>query len=214
MITNLLALAIYALTATKTMAADYVLGASDTVAERTFSLKDRYPVQSVSDVFQDNILLTLAYMDGKVPVRGKIDWSEIEKPQTYSFTLQPGQTFAFHNDVLPEYEGKVTLTMNAHFNGDDGFKSDGWLTGDGVCHLASFMYMVAKDAGLTAVAPTRHDFANIPEVPREYGVAIYQAPGKNSGNEAQNLYITDNLGKPVTFNFTYDGTSLNVKVID
>src|SRR5258706_9320248 len=196
MITQLFAIIMFALSAVALPAqagADFVQADQIVLAERSFSLANRYPVQSVSDVFRDNILLTLAYMDGKVPTRGQIDWATVEKPQTYSLTLQPGQVFAFHSDVLPEYQGKITKTTNAHFNWDDGFKSDGWLTGDGVCHLASFMYWVARDAGLTAVAPTRHDFANIPEVPKEYGVAIYQNPATKGSNEAQNLYITDNL---------------------
>lgn len=211
---TLLALAIYAITATKAVAADYVLGTSDVRAERTFSLTDRYPVQSVSDVFRDNILLTLAYMGGRVPDGSKVDWAAVEKPQTYSFTLKPGEVFAFHKDVLPQFEGKVTQTMQAHFNWDDGFKSDGWLTGDGVCHLASLMYWVARDAGLTTLAPTNHDFATIPEVPKEYGVAIYLNPTTPSANAQQNLYITNTFDKPVQFAFTYDGKALTVKVID
>jgi hypothetical protein len=216
----LLALAIYAITATKTMASDplreasYVLGASAVRAERSFSLANRYPVQSVSDVFRDNILLTLSYMEGQVPDARNIDWSAIDKAQSYSFTLNPGEVFAFHEDVLPQFEGKVKKTMRAHFNWDDGFKSDGWLTGDGVCHLASLLYWAAKDAGLATLAPTNHDFANIPEVPREYGVSIYFNPAAPGSSALQNLYITNTFDKPVHFGFTYDGTNLTVKVTD
>lgn len=212
---TLLALAIYAITASKApqmgvlaWAGNYVLGTSDVRAERSFKLTDRYPVQSVSDVFRDNILLTLAYMNERVPDKGKVDWSAVEKPQSYSFTLKPGEVFAFHDSVLPQFTGKVTQTMNARFWWDEGFKSDGWLTGDGVCHLASFIYWVAKDAGLEVLAPTNHDFANIPEVPKQYGVAIY------SGNPEQNLYITNTFDKPIQFVFSYDGIALDVKVID
>jgi len=205
---TLLAFAIYALTATKTMAADYVLGASAVRAERSFSLADRYPVQSVSDIFRDNILLTLSLMDRRVPDKRNVDWTAVGKAQTYSFSLKPGEVFAFHEDVLPQFVGKVTTTMRAHFNWDDGFKSDGYLTGDGVCHLASMLYWVAKDAGLETLAPTNHDFANIPEVPKQYGVAIF------SGSPEQNLYITNTLDKPVTFTFTYNGTNLDVKASD
>src|SRR5512135_2055661 len=104
---TLLALAIYAITASKTLAADYVLGASDVRAVRQFSLADRYPDPWVSNVFRDNILLTLDYMSGRVPDKSKIDWSAVEKAQTYSFTLKPGEVFAFHDKVLPEYQGKV-----------------------------------------------------------------------------------------------------------
>jgi len=49
---TLLAFAIYALTATKAMASNYVVGTSDVRAERQFGLNDRYPVSEVSDVFR------------------------------------------------------------------------------------------------------------------------------------------------------------------
>lgn len=210
----LLAFAIYAITATKAVASDYVVGSSDVHAERSYSLADRYPVPMVSDVFRDNILLTLAYMNGRVPDPKNINWSEIRKPQTYSFTLKPGEVFAFQDNILPQFKGKVTQTMNAHFMWDEGYKSDGWLTGDGVCHLASFMYWVAKDAGLEALAPTNHDFANIPDVPKQYGVAIFYNPNAPDSSALQNLYITNTFDKPITFVFTYNGTALDVEVID
>lgn len=195
---TLLALAISAITATKTMAGEYLLGTQSVRAERSYSLTDRYPDRGVNDVFRYNILHTLSLMN----------------PKSYSFTLQPGEVFAFHEDVLPQFEGKVTATTNAHFNFADGFKSDGYLTGDGVCHLASFMYVVAKEAGLSALAPTRHDFANIPDVPKEDGVSIYFNPGARQANAQQNLYITNTLNKPVEFAFAFDSTNLTIKVTD
>lgn len=185
------------------------------LAQHEFSLNDRYPVESVSDVFKDNILLTLAYATGKHMNPANIDWSSLEKPTEYKLTLKPGETFAFHDDVLPDYTGKVTKTTNAHFNSYEGFKSDGYLIGDGVCHLASLLYWVAKDAGLNTLAPTRHDFANIPEIPKQYGTSIYSGSVKNStSNEMQNLYITNNKDKAVTFAFNYDGNNLAVKAIE
>jgi len=195
---TLLALAVHAIMASKAAAADYLLGTSSVRTERTFSLTDRYPDAWVNDVFRYNILHTLDLMNSK----------------SYSFTLNPGQVFAFHEDVLPQFEGKVTATMHAHFNYTDGFKSDGYLTGDGVCHLASFIYWVAKDAGLAALAPTNHNFAHIPEVPEEYGVSIFFLPGAHDSNAQHNLYITNTFDKPVQFAFAYDGTRLSVKVID
>jgi hypothetical protein len=209
-----LALAITAILSTKTVAADYLLGTQNVRSERTFSLTGRYPDPWVSAVFRDNILLTLSYMDNEVASPAKIDWPAIDKPQSYSFTLNPGDVFAFHEDVLPQFEGKVTETMHSHFNYDDGFKSDGYLSGDGVCHLASLIYWAAKDAGLEALAPTNHDFAVIPQVPKEYGVAIFYSPGAHDTNALQNLYITNTFDKPVHFAFTFDGTNLTVKVID
>ena len=177
----------------------------EVLASHAFSLEYRYPVASVSEVFKDNILLTVAYLSGKEKTTNPA-WGEVNKPFTYELTLEKGQTFAFHDTVLPKYQGKVKKTTGLYFNAYEGFKSDGYLVGDGVCHLASLMYWVAKDAKLEALAPVNHDFANIPEVSREHGVAIY------SGNAQQNLYITNTHEKPVTFVFDYNGKTLSVTV--
>jgi hypothetical protein len=190
------------------------LGTPDVVlATKSFSLEDRYGNTYVNDVFKDNILLTLAYLGGSVKAKGDISWDKVTSPFNYEFTLLPGQEFAFHDQILPEYKGNVVKTTNAHFNYTDGFKSDGYLTGDGVCHLASFIYWTAKDAGLSAIAPTNHNFANIPDVPKEYGVSIYDLPGAFQTSALQNLYITNNFDKPVRFEFKYDGANLNVNVV-
>lgn len=187
---SLLALAIFAISASKTLGNTYVLGSSDVRAERHISLADRYPVPSVSDVFKFNILHTLDRMNPE-----------------HSFTLQPGQVFAFHDDILPEYTHDVAVTTNSHFNWADGFKSDGWLIGDGVCHLASLMYWAALDAGLTALAPTNHNFADIPDVPKQYGVSIF------AYNPNQNLYITNSFDSPIQFAFSLHNDELDLKVI-
>jgi len=158
---------------------------STTLASHSFSMEERYANTFVNDVFKENILLTVKYMGN-------------------GFTLEPGQTFAFDDKVLPEYSGRVAKTTGAHFIYSEGYKSDGLLIGDGVCHLASILYWTAKDAGLSALAPRNHDFAEIQGVPKEYGVAIL------STDPNQNLYITNNLDKPVTFEFKYDGTNLTV----
>lgn len=181
------------------------------LATHEFSLENRYKNISVNDVFKDNILLTVDYATGTKISPSTINWKTVEAPFKKSITIEPGQTFAFHDDVLPAYIGTVAATTNAHFSSDEGFKSDGYLVGDGVCHLASLMYWVAKDARLDAVAPTRHDFAPVPEVPRDYGVAIYTSGSKNSGSELQNLYIKNNKDKAVTFEFDYNGTTLSIK---
>lgn len=176
-----------------------------------FSLADRYGNDFVNTVFKDNILLTLAYMRGYT-VNGSVNWADIEKPFTYSFTLKPGEVFAFHQDVLPQFAGKVVKTTNAHFSSAEGFKSDGYLVADGVCHLASLMNEAAQNAGLEVLAPTNHDFAVIPEIPRQFGTAIYFMEGQQGANALQNLYITNNKEKPVSIVFTYDGTKLKVDV--
>ena len=115
---------------------------------------------------------------------------------------------------MPEYEGKITKTTNAHFNFQEGFKTDGYLYGDGVCHLASLIYWVAKDAGLDAYAPNNHNFAIIPEISKEYGVSIYNHPNNKAKGQRQNLYITNNKEKAVTFKFEYDGVNLKVSVLN
>lgn len=184
------------------------------LASEQISLEKRYSDSYVNDVFKDNILLSLAYLSGKVNKKEDIDWNEIEKPFEYKFTLMPNKTFAFHEDVLDEYKSSLTKTTNAHFNFADGFKTDGYLMGDGVCHLASLMYWTAKTAGLDAYAPVNHDFAVIPQVPKEFGVSIYKMPGDNSGNARQNLYITNNKTGPVIFNFVYRDRQLTLSIYE
>ena len=182
------------------------------MAAKEISLDNRYSNSYVSDIFKDNILLNLAYLSGKVSKAADVNWDEIKKPIKYTFFLQPGKTFAFHDDVLPEYADSVVLTTRAHFNFAEGFKSDGYLAGDGVCHLASLMYWAAKEAGLDTYAPTSHDFMPIPGIPKEYGVSIYSTPGQSASNARQNLYIRNNHKEPVIFAFSYDGESLKFTV--
>lgn len=184
-----------------------------TLAQRTISLEYRYPSQKVSDVFKDNILLNLAYLDGRVDSAQDINWSEIQNSFRSEFTLQPNETFAYHDAVLPKFEGRVVKTTEAHFNYSDGFKTDGYLYGDGVCHLASLINWAARDAKLDVLAPANHNFANIPEVPKEYGVSIYYNPSDKSVGANQNLYITNNQTIPVTFVFEYKDGELSVSVI-
>ncbi len=191
-----------------------VFGASSTVpmASRTMPMNDRHRVESVNTVFKDNILLTLRYMSGEVKQGDKINWENVEKDYHYEFTLKPGEGFAFHDTMLPKYEGIVVKTTGAHFNYADGFKSDGYLMGDGVCHLASVIYWAAKDAGLESYAPSDHDFAVIPDVPKEYGVGIYNTPQTHQGANS-NLYIVNDKEKPVHFVFDYKNDNLVVSVL-
>lgn len=182
------------------------------LASHEMSLEDRYPVKSVSEVFKDNILLNLAYMRGLVQENNKVTWDEVKKPFHYEFKLEPNKTFAYHDDVLDEYKDSLVKTTNAHFNSAEGFKTDGYLFGDGVCHLASLIYWVAKDAGIDAVAPTNHDFMAIPEIDRKYGVSIYSNPFSKGSSTRQNLYIKNNTDKDITFQFDYSGEKLKVSV--
>lgn len=189
------------------------LSGEHVIAQQEMPLDDRYPDKFVNDVFRDNILLNLAYLSGKVHSPKDVKWDEITKPFNYEFKLEPNKTFAFHGDVKDKYKDSLVKTTNAHFNFADGFKTDGYLFGDGVCHLASLINWVAKDAGLLVEAPTNHDFANIPDVPREYGVSIYNAPGAKGSNEQQNLYITNNKAKSIAFRFEYKNDKLKVSAV-
>ncbi len=182
------------------------------MASHEMSLENRYGDIYVNDVFKDNILLTLKYLDGTVTEADKISWDEVKKPFKYEFNLKPKEGFAFHDTTLPEYSESIVKTTNAHFNYQDGFKSDGYLFGDGVCHLASLIYWVAKDAGLDAVSPVNHNFANVPEIPKEYGVSISFRPNETYRSALQNLYITNNQEMPISFVFEYDGEKLRIAV--
>jgi len=184
------------------------------LASEGISLEKRYENKYVNDVFKDNILLNVSYLSGKVTKKEDINWKNIDKPFSYKFTLLPGKTFAFHADVLPKYKNTLVKTTNAHFNFDDGFKSDGYLMGDGVCHLASLIYWVAKSAGLDAYAPTNHNFAQIPEISKEYGVSIYKMPGSYSANAMQNLYVTNNKENSVIFEFDYKDNELKLSIFE
>lgn len=187
---------------------DYLL------AQKEMSLDNRYQDKFVNDVFKNNILLNLAYMANRIPSPKEIKWDEVLKPFSYEFELNPNKTFAYHEDVKNEYQGKVGKTTNAHFNAQEGFKTDGYLFGDGVCHLASLIKWVAKEANLEVEAPTNHNFANIPDVPKEYGVSIYSNPNSKGSNSLQNLYITNNKDKPISFKFDYLNNKVKVSIVE
>lgn len=179
---------------------------------KEISLNKRYGVKSVNDVFRDNILLNIAYLKGTAVDPKNIKWEEIQKPFEYEFKLNPGETFAFHDDILSSYQEAIVKTTNAHFNAQEGFKTDGYLYGDGVCHLASLIYWAAREAGLESTAPTPHDFMAIPEIPAEYGVSIYSNPENKGANAVQNLYIKNNKAKVVAFKFKYQDQNLKLKI--
>lgn len=166
------------------------------LAQASLDLTLRNEDSWVSQVMADNILLTLYYLGRETgEASDEIEWEKIREPFSVSFTLKPGEVFAFHQDVFPEFQEKVAKTTGATFHSNEGFKSDSYLFGDGVCHLASLMNQVASEAGLKVTA-TNHDFWPIPGVPQEFGTAIYYLEGNSSGNRQQNLYIEN------TFDFS------------
>lgn len=191
-----------------------VLDGRELLVTRQFSLEQRQPDRWVNSVFKDNILLSMAYLRGEVNKGENIDWEKVRKPFTYEMVLKPGDVFAFHDDLLPQYKDKVVQTGNSEFNSFYGYKSDGWLVGDGVCHLASIINWAGKSAGLEVLAPVYHDFARINEVPREYGVSIYTYPGESYSDKMQNLYIRNNLSNDVIFVFDFNGDILKVSVFE
>lgn len=183
------------------------------ISQHEMSLDNRDQNQFVNTIFKENILLSLAYLRETVSSK-EINWDEVTKPFQYEFKLDPQKTFAFHGDIEEKYKDSLTKTTNTHFNSQEGFKTDGYLFGDGVCHLASLLYWTARDAGLEAEAPTDHDFMPIPDIPKQYGVSIYSNPFSKGSNTLQNLYITNNKDKPITFKFEYKDNKLSVSILN
>lgn len=183
------------------------------LSTQSFSLKDRYPQPTVNDIFKKNILLTLDRMKGDV-VSKPVDLHTLDKPFVYSITLHKNEVFAFHNQVLPEFSGKVVATTNSNFSGREGFASDGYLFGDGVCHLASLIDYAAQKAGLRVVAPSNHDFAAIPDVPKKYGVGIYTTPDSPTISAKHNLYVENTKNQDVDLVFDYSNNTLRVSVVE
>ena len=177
----------------------------EVLVEHSLDLTIREPEPRANQGFTENILLALHYLRGDV-VSPKIDWDWARRPFKVSFTLQPGEVFAFHDNVLPEFTHPV-VTMNSEFLTTEGYKSIWGLGGNGVCHLASLMNWVATEAGLEVVAPNGHNFALIPGVSREYGTSI------RSQSPNQNLYIGNNLDYPVRFVFTISGQAVSLSII-
>lgn len=182
------------------------------LAEKTMNLTDRYPDSGVNEVFADNILLVLHYL--KDPASAKAmagEWDKVRQPFDVELTLLPGQAFAFHDQILPELKDKVVKTTGAHFNWDDGFKSDGWLIGDGVCHLATLINWAAQSAGLRVTALVNHDFLPVPGIPKEYGTSIIWMPDGGRGSARQNLYVENTFDFPVTL--TFKATTAEVELL-
>ncbi len=184
------------------------------IGQKQFSLENRYPVKSVNEVMKKNILLNLAYLNGTVAKKADIDWDKVTSPFHFEKTLEVGKTFAYHDIVKKDYAGKVAFTTNTVFNAADGYLNDGYLYGDGVCHIASLINWAAIDAGLKTEVPKDHrSVGPIPDVPDDYGVSIYV--NKSSGAGANNnLYITNTKTNPVTLHFDFDGENVKVYVTE
>jgi len=191
------------------------------LAQESMDLTNRYPDKWVNEVFSDNILLTLHYLKGdmenlQISPIGQIvpDWQKIRESFEVSFELKPGEVFAFHDNLLPEFKDKVVQTTNSHFIWDEGFKSDGYLIGDGVCHLASLMNWAASEAGLKVTAKVSHDFLPVPGIPKEYGTSIIWTPDASRNSANQNLYIENTLAYPVKFTFTVKSNKITLIIME
>jgi hypothetical protein len=176
------------------------------VAKETLDLKTRSPFPSVNEGFADNILLSLHYLNGEKFSAGKVDWEKIRQPFSVSFVLRPGQVFAFHDQVLPEYQNPA-ITMNSNFSLSEGYKFVAGLPGSGVCHLATLMTWVSKEANLEVTALANHDFAPVFGVPKEYGTSIF------STSASQNLYIKNTLKIPLVFEFAASKESVVFSIL-
>lgn len=187
------------------------------LAQKELDLKTRLPDPYGALVFEDNILLALHYLKNDVrnfqseekPLNSSnINWEKVREPFEVSFTLEPGQVFAFHGGSLPEFEKNITTTMNSRFFIDEGYKSYAGLGGNGVCHLASLIDWAATDADLEVTAKVNHDFFPVPGVPSKYGVSIL------SQSDLQNLYVKNTRSSKVKFIFKIEGDHITLSLND
>lgn len=182
-------------------------------AQGSMSLRNRHANKEINNVFKENILITLAYLSGRINNKSQINLDNINEPFEFQIEIKPEEVFAFHDTVQQQYKDKKIISTNAHFSADEGFLSSGYLYGDGVCHLASLIYKTAIQAGLNTNSPVNHDFAAIPDIEREFGVSIYTSPSNETNSSAQNLYIENDTKKGVILAFKYMDDKLDVSII-
>lgn len=187
--------------------------AQSELSSASMSLNNRYGYDLPENVYKDNILLNLAYIEGTVKTKSDINWEGLKKPHSFNLSLEPNQVFAYHDLIDPAYLNQNIKSVHTNFGAGDGYKLEGGLYGMGVCHLASLMNKAALNAGLESIAPTNHDFYPIPEISKEYGVAIYNSPDAPAASEKQNLYIRNNTNSQVAFKFDFDGINLKISVV-
>lgn len=188
------------------------------LAQKEMDLTQRQKDRYVNEIFADNILLYLRYLKGDADAtvnqqltttsQKVMDLAKVREPFTFSFTLVPGEVFAFHPDVLPEFQNKPRRTALTTFKSSEGYRFVAGLWANGVCHIASLINWAAQEAGLKVTAKVNHDFAPIPGVPREFGTAIYYMEGAANANQQQNLYLENTYDFPVTLTFTVTDTKV------
>lgn len=164
------------------------------LVEHRMDLSNRNEIPHTNEIFGYNILLAIHYFN-------------------YSFTLEPGEVFAFHENVTPEFSGQPLKTGWTSYTAAEGYKTVGGLPGNGVCHLASLMNWAAQDAGLEVVAKVNHNFFLVPGVPKEFGTSIKYMPNGGGNTQNQNLYIKNNFDYPVKFDFSGDDKVVKLAII-
>lgn len=165
------------------------------LSRESLDLGDRYPVESISEGFKENILIAVGFLNSSNPG---------------GLVLRPGEIFAFHNKgILPQFKENKIITQESDFTTNTGYKVVAGLGGNGVCHLASLMNLAASKAGLEVTAPTSHSFAKIPGIESQYGTSI----STRNSPERQNLYIKNTFDFPVRLEFSLDGNLLTMKVL-
>lgn len=171
------------------------------LAAESINLDNRYPVESVSKGFKENILIALGYLasQGEALQQGEA------LRDGFSLKLMPGDVFAFHNKgILPQYVSDKIITQESDFTTRTGYKVVAGLGGNGVCHLASLINWTASEAGLEVASPTSHNFAKIPGIDEIYGTSIStrNSPAK------QNLYVRNTFDFPIRFKFIVEDNLL------
>jgi hypothetical protein len=175
------------------------------LAEHVLDLNERLPdSEKGNEVFKYNILLNLKYLEGNLGL-GDSFTTEVE--------LQPEEVFAYHENLLPEFQGKQVKTSETRFIAQEGYQAFWGLYGNGVCHLASLMNWTASDAGLKVTALANHNFWPIPGVPKEFGTSIRYLPNDNWRTRNQNLYIENPFEEPVKLVFYSSPDEVKLKVI-
>lgn len=162
------------------------------LAQHLLSLNDRIESPYANEIFKENILLNIKYFPNEI-------------------TLAPGETFAFHDKLLPEYQNKPVKTGFTHFSSKEGFKSVGGLRANGVCHLATLMNWAASEAGLLVFAPSHHSSIN--GVPKKFWTSIYYHPNGGWRTLNQNLYISNSFPYSVKLIFETDSEKVVLKII-
>jgi vancomycin resistance protein YoaR len=152
------------------------------LAEYSLDLSERNSSPQINEIFVFNILHAVDYF-----------------PETV--VLLPGEIFAFHPNVLPEFADQPLKTGWTKYTKSEGYQTALGLPGNGVCHLATLINWTAQEAGLEVTAKVDHNFAPVPGIPKEHGTSIRFMPDGGLNSQDQNLYVRNNFDFPVKFAF-------------